>query len=112
MRFSTRFSKGSISTPPSTAFLLMPQHNDKSLIPLEEVRRNFISHPTLPKLLRELGSEEIGVPLVRIEECQKSATRIYLHVLTSNPDRRVKSQCPRRAFSARKRTGTKSSKPG
>ena len=48
----------------NTTFLLMAQYNGKAIIPVDEVRRDFFSHLTLPKFLRKLGSGEIGIPLV------------------------------------------------
>jgi hypothetical protein len=57
----------------NTAFLLMAQYNGKAIIPLDEVRRDFFSHLTLPKFLRKLSSGDIALPLMRIETSQKCA---------------------------------------
>ncbi|RWK71262.1 MAG: Pyocin activator protein PrtN, partial [Mesorhizobium sp.] len=55
----------------NTAFLLMAQYNGKAIIPLDQVRRDFFSHLTLPNFLRKLSSGDIALPLMRIETSQK-----------------------------------------
>jgi len=64
------------------------QYNGRAIIPVDEVRRDFFSHLTLPNFLRKLGSGEIGIPLVRIERSQKSARSIHLQDLASYLDKR------------------------
>ena len=49
----------------NTTFLLLAQYNGKVVIPLEEVRRDFISHLTLEQLLRKLSLGDIA--LMRME---------------------------------------------
>ncbi|MER8612621.1 pyocin activator PrtN family protein [Mesorhizobium sp. M0435] len=72
----------------STAFLLMAQYNGKAIIPLDEVRRDFFSHLTLPKFLRKLSSGDIALPLMRIETSQKCAKGVHLQDLADYIDRR------------------------
>jgi hypothetical protein len=72
----------------NTAFLLMAQYNGKAIIPLDEVRRDFFSHLTLPKFLRKLSSGDIALPLMRIETSQKCAKGIHLQDLADYLDRR------------------------
>jgi hypothetical protein len=72
----------------NTAFLLMAQYNGKAIIPLDEVRRDFFSHLTLPKFLRKLSSGDIALPLMRIETSQKCAKGIHLQDLADYVDRR------------------------
>lgn len=72
----------------NTAFLLMAQYNGKVVIPLEDVCRDFFSHLTLPKMLRKLGSGDIALPVVRIENSQKCAKGIHLQDLANYLDKR------------------------
>ncbi|WP_394892199.1 pyocin activator PrtN family protein [Mesorhizobium sp. AaZ16] len=71
----------------NTAFLLMAQYNGKAIIPLDEVRRDFFSHLTLPKFLRKLSSGDIALPLMRIETSQKCAKGVHLQDLADYIDR-------------------------
>jgi hypothetical protein len=72
----------------NTAFLLMAQYNGKAIIPLDEVRRDFFSHLTLPKFLRKLSSGDIALPLMRIETSQKCAKGVHLQDLANYLDKR------------------------
>ena len=81
----------------NTAFLLMAQYNGKAIIPLDEVRRDFFSHLTLPKLLRKLSSGDIALPLMRIETSQKCAKGVHLQDLADYLDKR--RQVAQREFS-------------
>lgn len=81
----------------NTAFLLMAQYNGKAIIPLDEVRRDFFSHLTLPKFLRKLSSGDIALPLMRIETSQKCAKGIHLQNLADYLDKR--RQVAQREFS-------------
>lgn len=72
----------------NTAFLLMAQYNGKAIIPLDEVRRDFFSHLTLPKFLRKLSSGDIALPLMRIETSQKCAKGVHLQDLADYLDKR------------------------
>lgn len=72
----------------NTAFLLMAQYHGKTVIPLEDVRRDFFSHLTLQKMLRKLGSGDIALPVVRIESSQKCAKGIHLQDLADYLDKR------------------------
>jgi hypothetical protein len=72
----------------NTAFLLMAQYHGKAIIPLEDVRRDFFSHLTLPKMLRKLGAGGIALPVLRIENSQKSAKGVHLQDLADYLDKR------------------------
>ncbi|MBZ8134089.1 pyocin activator PrtN family protein [Afifella sp. IM 167] len=75
---------------PNTTFLLMAQYNGKAIIPVDEVRRDFFSHLTLPKFLRKLGSGDIALPLIRMEHSQKCAKGVHLQDLADYLDKRRK----------------------
>ncbi|TIM31724.1 MAG: Pyocin activator protein PrtN [Mesorhizobium sp.] len=72
----------------NTAFLLMAQYNGKAIIPLDQVRRDFFSHLTLPNFLRKLSSGDIALPLMRTETSQKCAMGIHLQDLADYLDKR------------------------
>lgn len=75
----------------NTAFLLMAQYDAKAVIPAELVRRDYFPHLTLEKFLRKIGSGEIKLPLVRIEDSQKSARGVALQDLADYLDTRRKA---------------------
>jgi len=72
----------------NTAFLLMAQYDAKAVIPAEDVRRDYFPHLTLEKFLRKIGAGEIKLPLVRIEDSQKSARGVALQDLADYLDAR------------------------
>ena len=72
----------------NTAFMLLAQYNGRSIIPLEEVCRDYFPHLTRDKFLRKHAVGEIALPLVRIEESQKSAKGIHLNDLAAYVDSR------------------------
>jgi hypothetical protein len=54
-----------------TLFLLMAQYNGKTVIPLNQVCRDFFGHLTVEKLLRKALRGDIALPIVRIETSPK-----------------------------------------
>lgn len=73
----------------NTAFLLMAQYHGMAVIPLETVRRDYFPHLQMEHFLRKLAAREIPLPVVRMEESQKSAKGIALNVLADYLDRRM-----------------------
>ena len=55
-----------------TLFLLMAQYNGQTVVPLEQVCRDFFGHLTVEKLLRKALRGDIALPIVRIETSQKA----------------------------------------
>ncbi|TJW03159.1 MAG: hypothetical protein E5W82_32810 [Mesorhizobium sp.] len=51
----------------------MAQYGGKAIIPIDDVCRDYFSHLTPPKLIREISMGEIALPLVQIEDSQKRA---------------------------------------
>jgi hypothetical protein len=88
MRKHFSLLQSAIAMSLNTAFLLMAQYNGKAIIPVDEVRRDFFSHLTLPKFLRKLSSGDIALPLMRIETSQKCAKGIHLQDLADYLDER------------------------
>lgn len=72
----------------NTAFLLMAQYEGLAVIPVERVCRDFFQHLTVEKFLRKVSCGEIKIPLVRIEESQKSAKGVHLQDLANYIDAR------------------------
>lgn len=65
----------------NTSFLLMAQYNGRAVIPVEDLVRDYFPHLSVPKFLRKVSEGEIKIPLVRIEESQKSARGVHLQDL-------------------------------
>ena len=72
----------------NTAFLLMAQNDARAIIPIEIVCRDYFSHLTPEKFLRKIGAGEIELPLVRIENSQKSAKGVHVIDLALCIDKR------------------------
>ncbi|WP_244306636.1 pyocin activator PrtN family protein [Pseudovibrio sp. Alg231-02] len=64
--------------PMNTQFLLLAQYSGKTIIPVQEVCKDFFGHLTLQKFLRKHNSGEIDLPIVRIEDSQKCARGVHL----------------------------------
>jgi hypothetical protein len=73
----------------NTAFMRAAQYSGKAIIPLEDVCRDYFSHLTPTIMLRKIGAGEIPIPLVRIENSQKSAKGIHLQDLADYLDKRL-----------------------
>lgn len=58
-----------------TLFLLMAQYNGMTVVPLDQVCRDFFSHLTVEKLLRKALRGDIPLPIVRIETNEEGAAR-------------------------------------
>jgi hypothetical protein len=65
----------------NTQFLLMAQYNGQAIIPLERVCADYFSHLTPEKMKLKVAAGEIDLPLVRIENSQKSARGVHLNDL-------------------------------
>ena len=77
-----------------TAFLLMAQYNGKAIIPINDVCRecrDYFPHLTPTKLVQKISAGEIAMPLVRIENSQKSAKGVHLADLAEYLDARVEA---------------------
>lgn len=71
-----------------TLFLLMAQYSGKTVVPLEQVRRDFFGHLTERKLLQKCLRGDIPLPIVRIETSQKAARGVHLSDLAAYIDMR------------------------
>lgn len=75
----------------NTSFLLLAQYGGAAVIPISLVCRDYFSHLTPEKLIRKISAGEIALPLVRIEESQKSAKGVHLNDLAKWVDDRAEA---------------------
>jgi hypothetical protein len=71
-----------------TLFLLMAQYNGQTVVPLDQVCRDFFGHLTMEKLLRKALRGEIALPIVRIERSQKAQHGVHLADLADYIEKR------------------------
>jgi hypothetical protein len=71
-----------------TLYLLMAQYNGKTVIPIDQVCRDFFGHLTVDKLLRKALRGDLALPIVRIETSQKSQRGVHLVDLAAYIDKR------------------------
>ncbi|WP_281978556.1 pyocin activator PrtN family protein [Pseudorhizobium flavum] len=72
----------------STASLLLAEHGGRTLIPLEEVCKQYFSHLTQEKLLRKVSRGELDLPVVRVEASQKCQKGVHILDLAEYLDSR------------------------
>jgi hypothetical protein len=71
-----------------TLFLLMAQYNGRTVVPIDQVCRDFFGHLTVDKLLRKALRGDVALPIVRIETSQKSQRGVHLVDLAAYIDKR------------------------
>lgn len=71
-----------------TRFLLMARYDALLIIPIEQVRSNFFTHLSLQKFMQKLNERTIALPVVRMEESQKSQKGVYIDHLADFLDRK------------------------
>jgi len=71
-----------------TLFLLMAQYNGKTVVPLDQVCKDFFNHLTVAKLLRKALRGDIALPILRIETSQKAQRGVHLVDLAAYIDKR------------------------
>lgn len=72
-----------------TAFLLLAQYDGKSVIPVEDVCRDYFRHLTPEKFLRKTLAGEIGLPVVRMEASKRAARGVHVNDLAAWIDRQT-----------------------
>ncbi|MGV6475406.1 pyocin activator PrtN family protein [Azotobacter vinelandii] len=70
----------------NTIFLLMAQYNGQAIIPLERVCEDYFFHLTPEKMKLKVAAGEIDLPLVKMENSQKSARGVHLTDLAAYLD--------------------------
>ena len=71
-----------------TLYLLMAQYNGKTVVPIDQVCRDFFGHLTVDKLLRKALRGDVALPIVRIEISQKAQRGVHLTDLAAYIDKR------------------------
>lgn len=71
-----------------TLFLLLAQFDGKAVIPVDAVCREFFPHLSVEKFLRKTTAGEIAIPVVRMEDSQKSAKGVHVQDLADYLDQR------------------------
>lgn len=72
----------------STAFLIVLQYGGKSIIPVDDVCRDYFSHLSPVKFLLKISQGEIKIPIVRVEDSQKCQKGVHLQDLAVYIDER------------------------
>jgi len=72
----------------NTAFLLMAQYDGAAVIPIEKVRKDYFPHLNDREFVRKLSHAEIALPLVRMDDSQKTARGVHLTDLAAYLDKR------------------------
>jgi hypothetical protein len=72
----------------NTAFLLMAQYDGRAIIPLEIVCRDYFPHLNVESFMRKHIAGEIEIPVIRMENSQKSAKGVHLADLAAYIDKR------------------------
>lgn len=72
-----------------TLWMLMGRYNATPVIPIDTVVKDYFSHLNLTKFLRKISDGSIRLPLVRMENSQKSARGIHVRDLASYIDERT-----------------------
>lgn len=71
----------------NTLFLLLARYEARTLIPVEELCRDWFSHLSPDKFLRKVAAGEIELPVVRLERSQKAARGVDVRDLAAYLDR-------------------------
>ena len=72
----------------NTMMMLAACYDGKPVIPIDVVCRDFFMHLTPQKLLRKVSDGSIALPLLRMEESQKSAKGVHVSDLAHYIDLR------------------------
>ena len=71
-----------------TLFLLMAQYNGRTVVPLDQVCRDFFGHLTVEKLIRKALRGDVALPIQRIETSLKAQRGVHLVDLAAYIDKR------------------------
>jgi pyocin activator protein PrtN len=71
-----------------TLFLLMAQYSGRTIVPIDQVCRDFFGHLTVDKLFRKALRGDLTLPIVRIENSQKAQQGVHLVDLATYIDNR------------------------
>ena len=68
-----------------TAFFLMAQYN-QPIIPVDRLVKDYFSHLTLRTFLRKVDEGQLPLPLIRMEDSQKSSKGVHINDLANYLD--------------------------
>lgn len=71
-----------------TLFLLMAQYDGQAIIPLDRVCQDYFSHLSPDMFQRKALSGALKIPIVRMEQSQKSARGVHVQDLANYLDSR------------------------
>ncbi|MEX5726684.1 hypothetical protein Ga0609869_000037 [Rhodovulum iodosum] len=71
-----------------TFWMLVAQYEGKTVIPVDVVVSDYFHHLTLPKFLRKVSDGNIKLPIMRMEDSQKSAKGVDVRDLAAYLDER------------------------
>jgi len=77
-----------------TLFLLMAQYNGRTVVPPDQVCRDFFGHLTVGKLIRKALRGDIALPILRIETSQKAQPGV-LYTSSTLPPISTSAELPR-----------------
>ncbi len=72
-----------------TVWMLMARYKGLPIVPADTIRKDYFPHLTLSKFLRKIADGAIKLPLVKMENSQKSAKGIHLHDIADYIDERT-----------------------
>ncbi|MFP3852492.1 pyocin activator PrtN family protein [Pseudomonas sp. W5-01] len=71
-----------------TLFLLMAQYDGQIIIPLERICSDYFTHLTPDAMKVKVANGQIDLPLVKLENSQKSARGVHVNDLAEYLDAR------------------------
>ena len=71
-----------------TLWMLMGKYKGLPAVPVDVVVKDYFHHLTLPKFLRKVSDGDIKLPLIRMEDSQKSAKAVDVRDLATYLDER------------------------
>ncbi|WP_353391295.1 pyocin activator PrtN family protein [Brucella sp. NBRC 14130] len=71
-----------------TVFLLLAQYNGKAIISVSDLCRDYFTHLSVEKFIQKVTSGKIRMPLIKLEESQKSTYGVHLVDLAHYIDER------------------------
>jgi hypothetical protein len=74
-----------------TLFLLMAQYDGQVIIPLERICSDYFTHLTPEAMRMKVAAGQIDLPLVKLEQSQKSARGVHVNDLADYLDARHRS---------------------
>ncbi|MGK8202922.1 pyocin activator PrtN family protein [Burkholderia cenocepacia] len=71
----------------NTVFILMAQYGATAVVPIETVRKDYFPHLSREILVRKINRGDIKIPIVRIEQSQKTTLGVHIMDLAAYIDK-------------------------